>query len=72
MCRCQQLFHMFDQFADKAIRHIQFTLIFGQVALLVRLIQQQPLLWLEAQGMFETLENQIAVVAAVAMLAQCR
>lgn len=29
---------MFDQFIDKACRDIEFALIFGQVALLVRLV----------------------------------
>lgn len=63
---------MLDQPVDKACRDIQLALVFGQVALLVRLVEQQPLLRRETQRVFQALEDEIAIVAAITMLTQRR
>ena len=57
---CDQLFH-------KTRRDIEIACIFGQVALGVRLVEQQPLLRLVPQRMLQTLKHQIAVLAAIAV-----
>lgn len=61
---------MFNQLIDKAGCHIELALIFGQIAFFVGQIEQQPLLRSEAQRMFQALEYQIAVFAAIAMSPQ--
>lgn len=52
---------MFDQLLDKAHCDIEVPFIFGQIAFGVRLIEQEPLLWLEPQRMLQALKHQIAI-----------
>ena len=61
---------LLDQLLDEALRDIEVTLVFGQVAFFVGLIQQQLLLRLESLRVFEALEYQIAVFAAIAVHTQ--
>lgn len=63
---------MFDQFLDEARRNIEVALVFSQIALLVRLVEQQPLLRRESQRVFQALEDQIPVFATVTMGTQGR
>lgn len=63
---------MFDQLVDEAHRDVELALVFGQVALRVGLIEQQPLLRREPQRMLQALEHQIAVFTAVAVGTQGR
>lgn len=72
LCSCNQARSLLDQFVHEARRDVEVALLFSQVAFLVGLIQQQPLLGRKSKRMLETLEDQIPVLASVAMESQRR
>lgn len=63
---------MLNQFLDKARCDIELSFIFGQIAFVVRLVEQEPLFRCEPKRMFLALKYQIAIFAAITMPAQCR
>ncbi len=63
---------IFNQFRDKACCDIELAFIFGKIAFIVRLVEQEPLFRRESKRMFQALKYQIAIFAAITMPAQCR